>query len=155
MKVSDKGVALVAGFEGFRSHAYQDQVGVWTVGYGETWLGARRVQKGDFMNMAEAADRLRARLDRDFAPAVEKACARAPGVLTLNQAQFDACCSLAYNIGTVGFAGSTVARKVRAGELGAAANAFLLWCKAGGKVLRGLQVRRAAERKLFLEGYPS
>lgn len=152
MKVSDKGVALVAGFEGFRSHAYQDQVGIWTVGYGETWLGARRVQKGDFMNMAEAADRLRARLDRDFAPAVARALLGGPA---LNQAQFDACCSLAYNIGTAGFAGSTVARKVRAGELGAAANAFLLWCKAGGKVLRGLQVRRAAERKLFLEGYPS
>ena len=40
MKVSEKGIALIARFEGFRAEAYQDVVGVWTVGFGETWLRA-------------------------------------------------------------------------------------------------------------------
>ena len=155
MKISEKGIQLIAHFEGFRANAYQDQVGVWTIGFGETWLGARRVAKGDVLNRAKAEDRLRMRLDRDFGPAVAKACARAPGLVALTQAQFDACCSLAYNIGTAGFAGSTVARKIRAGELDAAGNAFLLWCKAGGKVLPVLRGRRSAERQIFLKGYPS
>lgn len=141
---------MIAGFEGFRAEAYQDQVGVWTVGFGETWLGARRVQKGDFLNRAEAEDRLRDRLNRDFAPAVAKACGAGP----LTQAQFDACCSLAYNIGTAGFRGSTVARRIQAGDAQGAAAAFLLWNQAGGHVLPALVSRRAAERKIFLQGYP-
>jgi lysozyme len=139
---------MIANFEGFRAEAYQDQVGVWTIGFGETWLGGRRVQKGDVLNRAEAEDRLRDRLNRDFAPAVAKAC----GFLT--QAQFDACCSLAYNIGTAGFRGSSVAKKIRAGDLPGAADAFLLWNKGGGKVLPVLRARRSAERQIFLKGYP-
>ncbi len=154
MKVSEKGIALIARFEGFRAEAYQDVVGVWTIGFGETWLGARRVQKGDVLNRQEAADRLRERLDRDFGPSVVAACARAPGLATLTQAQFDVCCSLAYNIGTAGFAGSTVARKIRAGDLAGAADAFLLWNKAKGRVLPVLVNRRSAERKIFLKGHP-
>lgn len=151
MKVSEKGIALIASFEGFRADAYQDQVGVWTIGFGETWLGARRVAKGDHLNRAEAADRLRERLDRDFAPAVVAACGA--GLAGLTQAQFDACCSLAYNIGTAGFSGSTAARMIRAGDLVRAADAFLLWNKAKGRVLPVLVTRRAAERRTFLQGY--
>lgn len=142
---------MIARFEGFRAEAYQDVVGVWTVGFGETWLGARAVREGDVLNRAEAADRLRERLDRNFAPAVVAAC----GTTALNQAQFDACCSLAYNIGTAGFAGSTVARKIRAGDLAGAADAFLMWNKAKGRVLPVLVTRRSAERKIFLQGHPS
>jgi lysozyme len=152
-QVSVRGIDLVASFEGFRSDAYQDQVGVWTVGFGETWLGARRVQKGDHLNRAEALARLQDRLNRDFAPGVAAACGA--GLAKLNQAQFDACCSLAYNIGTAGFAGSTVARKIAAGDLEGAADAFRLWNKAGGRVLPGLVARRAAERQVFLKGYGS
>jgi lysozyme len=152
-QVSTRGIDLVASFEGFRADAYQDQVGVWTVGFGETWLGARRVQKGDHLNRAEALDRLHDRLNRDFAPGVAKACGAGLGKLT--QAQFDACCSLAYNIGSAGFAGSTVARKIAAGDLAGAADAFRLWNKAGGRVLSGLVARRGAERQVFLKGYGS
>lgn len=153
MKVSEKGAAMIASFEGFRAEAYQDVVGVWTIGFGETWLGARRVAKGDVLNRAEAADRLRMRLDRDFAPAVVAACGA--GLAGLTQAQFDACCSLAYNIGTAGFTGSTVARLIRAGDLARAADAFRMWTKAKGRVLPVLVARRSAERRIFLQGYPS
>ncbi len=72
-----------------------------------------------------------------------------------NQHEFDACVSLAYNIGTAGFAGSTVAKAHRRGDKPAAARAFGLWNKArvGGvlKPLPGLTTRRAAEAALYSE----
>ncbi|MCR5876983.1 lysozyme [Phenylobacterium sp. J367] len=58
----------------------------------------------------------------------------------------------AYNIGVGGFCGSSMARKARAGDLRGACDALMLWTKAGGKELRGLVRRRAAERELCLQG---
>lgn len=150
-QVSERGLRMVARFEGFRADAYQDQVGVWTVGFGETWLGSRRVKAGDRLERAAAEDRLEERLNRDFAPAVIIGCKGAPVPLT--QAQFDACCSLAYNIGGHAFMRSTVARRIRAGDLAGAADAFRMWNKAGGRTLAGLVARRAEERTVFLDGY--
>lgn len=146
--VSPAGVELVAGFEGFRSHAYLDQVKIWTVGYGETWLGGRRVQEGDVLNQAEAYDRLRDRLNRDFAPAVLVATKGGPAP---NQNQFDALCSLAYNIGGAALIKSTLGKHYRAGRIAEAADAFLVWCKAGGRTLSALKARRAKERAVFLQ----
>jgi hypothetical protein len=58
--------------------------------------------------------------------------------------------SLCFNIGPGAFAGSTLVKRFNAGDEPGAADAFLMWRKAGGKVLPGLEARRAAERKLFL-----
>ena len=69
---------------------------------------------------------------------------------SLTQNQFDACVSLAYNIGCAGFAGSSVARDLNAHNLSAAADAFLMWDRQHGTVLQGLLNRRADERQLFL-----
>ena len=60
--------------------------------------------------------------------------------------------SLSYNIGTRAFCGSTVAKRVNAGDIRGACNAIPAWNRAGGKVIPGLVNRRAAERKLCLEG---
>jgi lysozyme len=156
MQVSSKGIKLVEEFEGFLELAYLDAVGIWTVGFGETRLDGRPVRQGDRLTLKEARARLAARLDQDFGPAVERAVSPA----TLAQHQFDACCSLAYNIGNGkqfgpisgagGFRGSTVARLIRAGDLEGAADAFLMWNKAGGRVLAGLVARRQRERRVFL-----
>ena len=70
----------------------------------------------------------------------------------LTDKQFGACVSLAYNIGLPAFKNSTVLRKVNSGDFKEAADAFLLWNKANGKVLAGLVRRRKAERLLFLSG---
>jgi lysozyme len=145
--VSDEGVELVAGFEGFRGVAYLDQVKRWTVGYGETWLSGRRVREGDTLNQAEAHVLLKTRLRRDYAPAVIVATKNGP---PLTQNQFDALASLAYNIGGAALIKSTLGRQYRKGLVKEAADSFLSWTKAGGRKLRDLEVRRKKERELFL-----
>lgn len=142
MRVSDDGIALIAQFEGFRADRYLDIVGIPTIGYGETRSDI--VAKGH-ISEPDARKLLRLRVDRDFAPAVARALGRTP-----SQHQFDACVSLAYNIGTGGFGSSTVARELNAGHVRKAGQAFMLWVKAGGRTIEGLVRRRRAEMQLFL-----
>ncbi|EAA7932780.1 lysozyme, partial [Salmonella enterica subsp. enterica] len=68
----------------------------------------------------------------------------------LTQGQFDALVSFAYNLGARTLSTSTLLRKLNAGDYAGAADEFLCWNKAGGKVLKGLTRRREAERALFL-----
>jgi lysozyme len=68
----------------------------------------------------------------------------------VSQSQFDACVSLAFNIGCAAFGKSTLARKIAQGDVSGAADEFLRWDKAGGKQMAGLTRRRRAERALFL-----
>lgn len=142
--VSDAGVALVAGFEGFVPHPYRDPVGVWTIGYGETLNVGPNTP-----NISEPAARLklRRRLNNDYVPAV-----LAAGKGKLNQNQIDAFASFVYNCGPGAVSThTTVGQRLRKGNLGGAANALLAWCKAGGRVLPGLLARRKRERALALK----
>ena len=70
--------------------------------------------------------------------------------LNLNQNQFDALVSFVFNVGATAFSHSTLLKKLKSRDFDAAADEFLRWNKAGGKVLRGLTTRREAERELFL-----
>ncbi len=70
--------------------------------------------------------------------------------LVLTQGQFDALVSFAFNVGGRALVRSTLLKLLRAGALSAAADEFLRWTHAGGKVVAGLATRRAAERALFL-----
>lgn len=140
MKTSPRGLALIEKFEGFRTHAYRDVVGVWTIGYGFT----KDVQPGDTMTKAQADVRLRNELVE-----YEDAVADAAG--ECNQNQFDALVCFAWNVGVGGMRKSTVIKCHRRGEHEAAARAFGLWTKAGGKVWPGLVRRRTAEASLYLE----
>ena len=79
-----------------------------------------------------------------YEAAVSRALTRTP-----TDNQFAALVSLCYNIGPGNFAGSTLVKRFNAGDMQGAANAFLSWNKAAGKVLPGLVRRREAERKLF------
>jgi len=142
MDVSQKCIDVIKEMEGCRLRAYQDVVGVWTIGFGDT----ENVYPGLVITQQEAEDRLRNRLNRDFIPGVMKALGGAP----VTQSQFDALVSLAYNIGVGGLARSTVIREHVAGNYQAAADAFRMWNKAGGQVLSGLVRRRDAERALYL-----
>lgn len=137
---------LIKEFEGFRANAYQDSVGVWTIGYGTTAnAGVGIVPKaGVSITEAQAAEYLRVTVDR-FGAAVEAALTQ-----PANENEFGAMVSLAYNVGPGAFKKSSVLRHFNAGNKKAAADAFLLWNKAGGKVLSGLTRRRKAERALFL-----
>ena len=141
MKTSQRGIDLITQFEGFRADAYQDVVGVWTIGYGFT-LG---VQPGDKITKAQALKRLAHELE-SYEAAVTRACKIEP-----TQNQFDALVCFAFNVGAAGMAKSSVIKAHNRGDTQAAARAFGLWNKAGGKVWPGLTRRRAAEAALYLE----
>ena len=142
-------VDLVKEFEGLRLKAYPDPATGGepiTIGYGTTAAaGVGIVPKlGMAITEAEAEGYLVKALE-SFAAKIRP---KITAPITGNE--FGAFLSLAYNIGPGAFAKSSALRKFNAGDKAGAANAILLWNKAGGKVMKGLERRRAAERKLFL-----
>lgn len=138
---SDRGCALTKKFEGLRLTAYQDQVGVWTVGYGHTGSAVH----GGLVITEEQADLL---LESDIASAI--VCVNRAVTASISQCQFDALVDFVFNLGCGRLLGSTLLRHVNAGEFDLAAAQFLLWDHAGGVVVPGLLLRRQAEMELFL-----
>jgi lysozyme len=134
-------VKLIMGFEGCRLTAYQDIVGVWTIGWGET-LG---VHEGMVWTQEQADERLRARVGFFMLEAMRKC----PQLFLEPPERAAACTSLAYNIGLGAFAASSVCRKTGYQDFEGAALAFLLWNKAGGRPVRGLTLRRQAESATY------
>ena len=135
------GLDLIKSFEGLRLKAYRCPAGVPTIGYGATGPDVR-------IGMIWTESQAHARLVADVAR-FEQAVAKALTV-PANENQFAAMVSLAFNIGTGGFARSSVLRRHNARVFAGAADAFLLWNKGGGRVLPGLVRRRKAERDLYL-----
>lgn len=74
------------------------------------------------------------------------------GLPDFTQDEFDALVDFAFNLGIGALAGSTLLKKLNAGDIEGAADEFLKWDHAGGKVLAGLTKRRQGERALFLLG---
>lgn len=143
MTPSPRALDLIKQFEGLKLSAYICPAGVPTIGYGTT----KGVRMGDTITAAEA-ERMLAQDVEKFAKGVREA-VKVP----LEQHEFDALVSFAYNVGLGAFRTSTLLRLLNAGDKEAAAKQFDRWNKAGGKPLAGLTRRRAAERKLF-EGKP-
>lgn len=145
MQISDKGIALIKEFEGCKLTAYQDSVGVWTIGYGWTQpVDGKPIRAGMTINQETAERLLKTGLvsyESDVSLLVK---------VGMTQGQFDALVSFTYNLGSRSLSTSTLLRKLNAGDYAGAADEFLRWNKAGGKVLNGLTRRREAERALFL-----
>lgn len=137
--LSAQGLELIKGFEGLRLNAYQDSAGVWTIGYGHTG----GVRPGDRITQAEAEAYLRQ--DTGWAQQAVRDLVRVP----LSQGQFDALTSFTFNLGRGALEGSTLLRKLNAGDYAGAQAEFGRWVHAGGEVLQGLVRRRAAEGDLF------
>ena len=146
MKISEKGLAMIESFEGCLLKASNKLDGVWTIGYGQTgsYYG-KRVHRGMTTTKAEAHAWLRDHSIKTYEDAVTQA-VKVP----INQNQFDALVSFAYNVGVGAMAGSTAVRKLNAGDYAGAADALTMWTKCNGKVLAGLVRRRKEERALFL-----
>ncbi|MCH7312918.1 lysozyme [Acinetobacter sp. ANC 3882] len=143
---SNVGLDLIASFEGTRLKAYDDGVGVWTIGTGTTvYPNGTKVKKGDSCTLDQAKSYFAHDLKR-FEASVNNL-VKVP----LSQNQFDALVSLTYNIGTGAFAGSTLLKLLNQKQYREARAQFTRWNKAGGKELRGLTRRREAERDLFLK----
>ncbi len=152
MKVSAAGRKAIAAHEGVRLTAYPDPATgghPWTIGVGHTSAaGAPRVYKGLTITPAEC-DEILSRDLAKFEAAVEKA-VKVP----LNQNQFDALVSFTFNVGEGALRSSTLLRKLNARDYDGAAEQFLVWNKAAGKVMGGLTKRRQSERALFLRPAP-
>ncbi|MCP8325583.1 lysozyme [Xylella fastidiosa] len=143
--IGEEGIALIKFFEGLRLQAYICEGSALTIGYGET--GKHVTPDMCLANEQEADAMLRARLAKEFEPAVRRY-VRVP----LKQQQFDALVSLSFNIGAGAFHRSTLLKRLNAGDVAGAAEQFHVWKWAGGRVQSGLIIRRAAERALFEGG---
>ena len=139
MKTSQRGINLIKQFEGVRLTAYKCPAGVYTIGYGHT----RGVQRGMKITEEEASAFLAADLRNS-----EKAVERYDSVYHWNQNEFDALVSFTFNCGAANL--RSLLRNGRRNRSQIAAT-LPLYRKAGGKVLTGLERRRAAEKALFLE----
>lgn len=138
-KTSQNGIDLIKNFEGFRHNAYQDSVGVWTIGYGHTLTA----KPGMRIKRDKGEELLRKDLER-FEKAV-----RDRVIVPINQNQFDALVSLAFNIGVGAFTRSTLLKILNQSDYQGAKNEFRRWVHAGGKRLQGLVNRREKEANLF------
>ena len=139
MKTSQRGINLIKQFEGIRLTAYKCPAGVYTIGYGHT----RGVKRGMKITEEEASAYLTADLLNS-----EKAVERYDSVYHWNQNEFDALVSFTFNCGAANL--RSLLRNGRRNRSQIAAT-LPLYRKAGGKVLKGLERRRAAEKALFLE----
>jgi lysozyme len=152
LALSAAGLIGIAVHEGYRENAYDDGVGVQTVGFGSTThADGRPVRRGDKMSVERALVRLGqdvGRMQREM-----KACL---GPVPLYPHEWDAYVSLAYNIGTGAFCRSTLVRRLKEAppKYDAACAEILKWNRAGGQVLPGLVKRRQDEFKLCTEGRP-
>lgn len=146
MQVSAEGRTFIEGFEGYRDVAYRCPAGVLTIGYGHT----AGVKEGQRLSSKEEGDALLSGDLLSFGGDVERLVDRA----NTTQHQFDALVSLAENIGTGNFSGSTVLRMHKAGRYPEAGRAFSMWNEAvvdgRQQPVAGLTRRRAAEGAVYL-----
>lgn len=137
MRISKGGLELIKSFEGFRSKAYQDSVGVWTIGYGHT----RGVKPGMVVTREQAEMSLRFDVSH-----VEEYLNKHE--LSLKQNQFDALVSLFYNIGN-GYLKNFLPDLKDNPDSDRIPNRILKYVYAGGKILHGLVKRRQLEANLY------
>ena len=139
MHINAAGLRLIKRWESLRLEAYTCPAGVPTIGYGHT----RGVRLGDVIDEPRAEALLLADIE-NFEAGVHRLLK-----VPLTENQFSALVSLAFNIGLHAFGGSTLLKRLNAGDL-LCADEFMRWNKAGRQVLNGLTARRFAERALFL-----
>lgn len=147
MKASRSAIELITRFEGYRPAPYVCPAGLSTIGYGSTrYPDGRKVTLLDPPISEDRAREILAGTIGQYEVAVDEAVTRRP----LQQCQFDALVSFAYNVGAQAMRTSTLVALLNSGRALEASEQFLRWTKGGGKVLPGLVRRREAERALFL-----
>lgn len=146
LSLSAAGFAYLALDEGYTDRAVIPVPGdVPTIGIGSTRRDdGTPVRMGDRITPPQAIRRAVADIARDENKIRE--CVTVP----LHQYEYDAAVRLAYNIGASAFCKSTVVRRWNAGDYAGGCDAFLLWNKAGGRVVQGLVNRREDERRQCL-----
>lgn len=143
LSLSAAALVGIATHEGFRDRAYDDGVGVQTIGFGTT----EGVKPGDRITVERALIRL-----LDDADRMQRELRACIGDVPMYQHEWDAVVSWAYNIGTGAACKSTLVRKLKAQDYAGACNELLRWDYAGGKRLAGLTKRRQAEYRQCMGG---
>jgi len=139
MQLSKTGIELLKHFEGCELKAYQDSVGVWTIGYGHT----KGIYEGLEITQSEAEKMFVDELPEYEGYITDKV------VPMLQQHEFDALVCWVYNLGPTNLSSSTMLKKLNAGEFKEVPFQMKRWDKAGGQPLLGLTRRRNAEALLF------
>jgi lysozyme len=152
MPLSQSGVKFIAQFEGLRLSSYQDVRGIWTIGYGTTYINGKPVTQGMTCTQEQAEQWLAA--DTQVA---ETGVRRYLSGCGLTQNQLDALISFAYNVGVGAFQSSTLAKMIRAGQP-VLEDYFTRWSKAKDLktgqlvVVPGLLRRRQGEYNVYMSG---
>jgi lysozyme len=146
VKISKKGLEVIKKHEGFKSKPYLCPAGVPTIGYGNTYYpDGSKVKMTDKPLSKDIADVLLRLVVEDFEGCVNKHVKS-----DINQNQFDALVSFAYNLGCGNLKKSTLLKKVNANPCDITiSNEFAKWDKSGGRRLRGLTIRRHDEAVLY------
>ena len=153
-------------FEGYRDKPYQCSAHMWTIGWGhviyQDQIKLPMVRKDGYAGLLRSEYPLRPEHNRvwpraelvdifkDDISSFERGVLRLAPNLFGRQGAFDACVAFSFNVGLGNFQRSTIRQKIARKDWQGAADAFMDWTKAGGKVLKGLERRRGAERALFL-----
>jgi len=162
MKLSEASAKLMHQWEGYRTKPYLCPAYIWTIGYGHVlYLDQIRLPvvrvEGKETPMLRKEMPLKPEDNRVWTKEeIEKLFQDERGVLRLapalsgRQGAFDACVSFAFNAGVGAFQRSSIRMKINRGDWEGAADALLLYCMGGGKILAGLKKRRDAEKAMFL-----
>jgi lysozyme len=147
MKISANGLKLITTFEGLSLKPYLDSGGRATIGFGTILY-----PNGHAVTMDDP-DCTQEQANGYLEWQVNQKAARVSTLVKVpvNQNQFDALCSFAYNLGLGSLGGSTLLKLLNAGDFHGVAAQFPIWDKAGGQVVAGLLRRRLAEQALFLQ----
>lgn len=137
--ISQTGIDLIKKFEGCKLNWYRDSVGVYTIGYGHT----KGVHAGMRITEQEAEDLLKSDL------IVYEDCVKKNVKVELTQNEFDSLVSWTFNLGCGSLQKSTMLKYLNEGKKQFVTSEMVKWNKAGGRVLKGLILRREAEAKLF------
>ena len=146
MNVSKVAIALIKHHEGVRSRPYRCPANLWTVGVGHL-IGNGKLLPDSYnrtFSQEEIDGILKSDLRR-FELGISKMLPNMP----LRQCEFDCLVSFAFNLGLGTFQRSTLRQALLRGDKKAAMESLIKYCRAGGKILRGLQIRRLDEKALF------
>jgi lysozyme len=146
VNVSKAAIALIKHHEGVRSRPYRCPANLWTVGVGHL-IGDGKLLPDSYnrtFSQEEIDGLLKSDLRR-FELGVHKMLPNVP----LRQYEFDAIISFCFNLGLGCFQRSTLRQALLRGDKKAAMESLVKYCRAGGKILRGLQIRRLDEKALF------
>ena len=150
MKVSNKLIQMLKHHEGVRSKPYRCPAGLWTVGVGHLIGDGKSLPES--WNRTFTQEEIDGLLKRDLNRFERGILKMLPNV-RLRQCEFDCLVSFAFNLGLGTFQRSTLRQALLRGDKEAAIESLLKYCRAGGRVLKGLQLRREAEAKMFKSGY--